>query len=149
MRSEEAVLDARLHARVRRGLRHPPNWFQLVRFGVVGASGYAVNLAVFAVAVHGLAIDYRIAAVLAFSVALANNFIWNRHWTFRAGDGHAGWQAARFLVVSLAAFAFVNLLVLQLLVVEAAMPKVPAQALAVAAATPLNFLCNRLWSFRA
>ena len=28
------------------------------------------------------------------------------------------------------------------------MAKVPAQALAVAAATPFNFLGNKLWSFR-
>jgi putative flippase GtrA len=28
------------------------------------------------------------------------------------------------------------------------MAKVPAQAIAIAAATPLNFLGNKLWSFR-
>ena len=40
------------------------------------------------------------AAVGAFCVAVTNNFFWNRHWTFRAGDGHAGFQAARFFAVS-------------------------------------------------
>ena len=39
--------------RVRHGMRHTHNWLQLVRFGAVGASGYVVNLAVFAVCVLG------------------------------------------------------------------------------------------------
>ena len=96
---------------------------------------------------HGAGFGYGVAATMAFVVALANNFFWNRAWTFRAGDGHAGFQAARFVVVSLGAFAF-NLLLLFALVEFAGVPKVPAQAIAIIAATPLNFLGNKLWSFR-
>jgi dolichol-phosphate mannosyltransferase len=128
-------------------LRHPANWLQLVRFGLVGLTGYVVNLAVFAALVHGAQVDYRVAATGAFLVAVANNFLWNRGWTFRAREGHAGFQAARFLVVSVAAF-LVNLVLLHLLVEVAGLAAVPAQALAIAAATPLNFLGNKLWSFR-
>jgi dolichol-phosphate mannosyltransferase len=113
----------------------------------VGATGYIVNLVVFTVLVHAAAVDYKLAALAAFFVALTNNFVWNRAWTFAASDGHAGFQAARFCVVSLAAFGF-NLVVLFALVEGLAMQKVPAQAIAIAAATPLNFLGNKLWSFR-
>jgi dolichol-phosphate mannosyltransferase len=145
---ERAVEPPRLRGgrRVRAGLRKPSNWLQLVRFGVVGASGYVVNLAVFALLVHGAGLHYTLAAVGAFVVALTNNFIWNRLWTFHASDGHAGFQAARFCVVSLVAFGF-NLLVLYALVDGVGMSEVPAQALAIAAATPLNFIGNKLWSF--
>jgi dolichol-phosphate mannosyltransferase len=136
-------------ARVRAGLRKPSNWLQLIRFATVGASGYVVNLGVFTLLVHGAGIDYKLAAVAAFVVALANNFVWNRAWTFTdASDGHAGFQAARFCVVSLVAFGF-NLVVLFALVEWLHVAKVPAQAIAIAAATPLNFLGNKLWSFRA
>jgi len=135
-----------IHRRVRYGLRHARNWLQFVRFGVVGASGYVVNLAIFALAVHPLAIHYRVAAVAAFLVSVMNNFWWNRHWTFAARDGHAGFQAARFFVVSLLAFLF-SYGVLVLLVEAAGFPKVPAQALAIVAATPLSFLGQKLWSF--
>ena len=138
----------RRRIRVRHALRQRANWLQLLRFAAVGASGYVVNLVVFTVAVHGAGFDYLLAAVLAFAVALANNFFWNRGWTFRAGSGHAGFQAARFLVVSLVAFGF-NVVLLYALVEYAGMPRVPAQALAIAAATPLNFIGNKLWSFRA
>jgi dolichol-phosphate mannosyltransferase len=137
----------RRRTRVRAALRTPANWLQLIRFAAVGASGYVVNLAVFTAAVHGAGFDYPVAATAAFVVALANNFFWNRGWTFRAGDGHAGFQAARFIVVSLVAFAF-NLLVLFALVELGRVAEVPAQAIAVIAATPLNFLGNKLWSFR-
>jgi putative flippase GtrA len=131
--------------RVGRGLRKPANWVQLVKFATVGASGYVVNLAVYTTLVHALDVHYILAAVLAFCVAVTNNFLWNRHWTFRAADGHMGFQAARFLTVSLIALGF-NLLVLELLV-TAGVDKVPAQALAILAATPLNFIGNKLWSF--
>jgi len=154
MSVDEAVaepgIDAprlRGQARARRALRTRSNWAQLVRFGTVGASGYVINLAVFAALVHGASTDKGIAATAAFIVALSNNFVWNRLWTFRAGDGHAGFQAARFCVVSCAAFAF-NLVVLYTLVDGLGMAEVPAQALAIATATPLNFIGNKLWSFR-
>jgi dolichol-phosphate mannosyltransferase len=142
------VAEAPPRRRVRAALRHPANWLQLIRFAAVGASGYVVNLAVFTAAVHGAGLGYVAAAVMAFVVALANNFFWNRRWTFRAHDGHAGFQAARFVVVSLGAFGF-NLLLLFALVEFAGVAEVPAQAVAIVAATPLNFLGNKLWSFRA
>ena len=136
-----------LRPRLARALRDPGSWAQLLRFGLVGASGYVVNLVVFAAAVEGAGLHHRVAAVLAFAVALSNNFMWNRMWTFRARDGHLGFQAMRFLVVSLGAF-LVSLAVLELLVSVAGAPEVPAQALAIVCATPLNFAGNRLWSFR-
>lgn len=147
MPDEARTAELTLPLRVRHGLRRPANWLALVRFGLVGASGYAINLAVFAASVHRLGLDYRLAATAAFLVAVTNNFVLNRHWTFSAGHGHVGFQAARFLAVSLAAFAL-NLAVLELLVSLAHLPELAAQALAIVAATPLSFAGNKLWSFR-
>src|SRR5688500_1959359 len=133
--------------RVRHGLRRPANWFQLVRFSVVGGTGYVINLAVYSVLVEIAELHYIGAAVLAFCVAVTNNFLLNRHWTFRAAEGSAAFQAPRFLTVSLIALGF-NLLVLELLVGAFGVHKILAQAAAVLAATPLNFVGNKLWSFR-
>ncbi len=134
--------------RVRAGLRVGDNWFQLLRFAVVGGCGFVVNLTVFSLLVHAAGQDYRLANVAAYLVAVTNNFALNRAWTFRhdAAGGHAGFQAARFFVVSLAA-QVVSLVILEVLVVGADTPKLIAQAIAVGAATPLNFLGNKLWSF--
>jgi putative flippase GtrA len=134
--------------RLLHGMRRPANWLQLVQFGLVGGLGFVVNLLVYTLCVHTVGIDYHVAAAFAWLVAVLHNFILNRHWTFNAGEGRAHHQAARFLLVSLIAFGF-SQLVLTLLVELAGLPKVPAQALAVAASMPLNFLGNKLWSFRA
>jgi putative flippase GtrA len=144
MNTEELVMPLRV--RVGLGLRRRANWYELVRFGLVGASGYAVNLAVFTFLVHGAAVNYRLAALGAFLVAVSNNFLWNRVWTFRVGYGHAGFQAARFLVVSVAALGL-NLTVLELLVAAGGLAEVPAQAIAIACAMPVSFLGNKLWTF--
>jgi putative flippase GtrA len=135
-----------VHQRVRAGLRRPHNWLQLVKFCAVGASGYAVNLAVFYVCVEVLDLHHLVGATVAFVVAVTNNFWWNRHWTFRARSGRASFQAPRFFAVSIAAFLFAAT-VLELLVSVAGMPELPAQAIAIAAATPLNFIGNKMWSF--
>jgi putative flippase GtrA len=136
------------YVRVLHGLRRPANWLQLVRFGVVGGSGFVVNLLVYALCAQALGIDYRLANILAWLVAVLNNFLLNRHWTFDAAAGSVRFQAIRFFVVSLVAEGF-SLLLLTALVEGAGVAKVPAQALAVAASMPLNFLGNKLWSFRA
>ena len=137
-----------IHRRLRAGLRVGANWLQLVRFGLVGGSGFVVNLLVFWALVHPAGVDYRLANIAAYLVAVTNNFTWNRRWTFRddAVGGHAGFQAARFFVVSLVA-QLVALAILEALVRGADAPKLTAQALAVLAATPLNFAGNKLWSF--
>jgi putative flippase GtrA len=142
----EALERLRSRDRLRRGVRHAPNWWQLARFTAVGASGYVVNLVTFALCVHALDLDYRLAAFVSFLVAVSNNFWWNRLWTFDARDGHAGEQALRFLVISVAAFV-VNLVILEVLVITGDLKEVVAQAIAVAAATPCNFLGNKLWTF--
>ncbi len=138
----------RPHVRLLHGLRRPANWLQLIRFGLVGGVGFVINVAVYALCVHALGLDYHVAAVLAWLVAVINNFALNRRWTFDARAGRAHFQAIRFLAISLVALGF-SLLLLMLLVESAGVAKIPAQALAVAASMPLNFLGNKLWSFRA
>lgn len=132
--------------RIRAAARRPASWLQLLKFGVVGGSGYLINLAVFAVLAGVFGLHHLVAAVGAFCVALANNFLWNRHWTFEAGHGHPGFQAARFVAVSVAAL-LINLVVLEMLISGASMGDLPAQAIAVAVAMPFNFLGNKLWTF--
>ena len=136
-----------VHHRVRHGMRRPHNWVQLIKFSGVGATGYVINLAVYSALLKGAGVHYRTAAVLAFCVAVTNNFMWNRHWTFRARHGHAGFQAARFFAVSITTF-LVALGILQLLVDNTSLPTIVAQAISIVAATPLNFIGNKMWTFR-
>jgi putative flippase GtrA len=119
---------------------------QLAKFSVVGASGYVVNLAVYAALLKGANLHYALAATCSFVVAVTNNYTWNRLWTFHAQRGHYGWQGLRFLVVALVAYG-VNLILLSALI-GLGVDKILSQAIAVVLVTPLNFVGNKLWSFR-
>jgi putative flippase GtrA len=132
--------------RIHLGTRKPANWAQLFKFGLVGVTGYLINLAVFALLTQVADVHHIAAAVGAFCVAVSNNFVLNRHWTFRARDGHAGFQAARFFTVSVVGLG-INLAILQLLVAGIGLAEVPSQAIAVALSMPVNFLGNKLWTF--
>jgi putative flippase GtrA len=132
-------------ARVRAGLRKRKNWEQLVKFCAIGATGYAVNLAVFSILVVGIGIHYIPAAICSFLVAVTNNYTWNRLWTFRDQRGHVAYQGMRFLVVSTFALG-ANLIVLEALV-RGGLTEVVAQAIAIVLVTPVNFVGNKLWSF--
>jgi putative flippase GtrA len=142
-RSTTAVIPR--GTRARRALRAPQNWLQLAKFCAVGASGYVVNLAVYALLVHS-GWHYSVAAACSFLVAVTNNYTWNRLWTFRGQRGHIAYQGLRFLVVALIALA-ANELILAALV-SAGVGKVTAQAIAIVLVTPVNFVGNKLWSFR-
>jgi len=133
-------------ARVDAALRRRANWEQLVKFCLVGATGYAVNLAVYTALLRGADLHYMPAAIGSFLVAVSNNYWWNRHWTFRGQRGHLVFQGLRFLVVSTMALG-ANLIVLYLLV-KAGLGEVVAQAIAIMLVTPVNFVGNKLWSFR-
>jgi dolichol-phosphate mannosyltransferase len=135
--------------RVHLGTRKPANWLQLFHFAVVGGTGYVVNLIVFTLLAKGADLNHLLAAVGAFVVAVTNNFLLNRHWTFRrqgSKESHAGFQAARFFTVSVVGLG-VNLAILELLVSAAGLAELPSQAIAVALATPVNFIGNKLWTF--
>lgn len=135
--------------RIHLGTQKPRNWLQLIHFVVVGGSGYVVNLIVFTLLAKGADVNHLLAAVGAFAVAVTNNFMLNRHWTFRhqgSTESHAGFQAARFLTVSMVGLG-VNLLVLAGLVDGGGVSELPAQAIAVAVATPVNYIGNKLWTF--
>ena len=136
---------AELAYRIGAAARRPATWVQLLKFGIVGGLGYLINLAVFAV-LTGLGVHHTIAAVGAFAVAVSNNFLWNRYWTFGPGEGPAHFQAARFFAVSLASLGL-NIAILELLISNQVTGELTAQAIAVAAAMPFNFIGNKLWTF--
>ncbi len=138
--------DSAARNRLGNALRTRANWAQLARFCVVGASGYIVNLVVYALLLRGADLHYTVAAIGSFFVAVTNNYAWNRAWTFRDRRGSVVFQGLRFFVVSLLALG-ANLIVLHVLVVLG-VGELTAQAIAIVLVTPVNFVGNRLWSFR-
>ncbi len=147
--SARAMDRARLaYRRTMYEVRHPENHKQAVRFLCVGASGYAINFVSFWILLHAAGLDYKLAFCGAFAIASTNNFFWNRHWTFKAHHDHYGRQAVRFFVISAVVALFAYLILIGL-VAATNMWKVPADAIAWIVVTPISFLVQKLWSFKA
>ena len=100
MTEETLALTLPWHLRARMWLTHPATWVQVGSFLAVGGVGYVVNLAIYALAVHALRLDYRDSAVVAFAVALTTTFVLNRRYTFGATNGEMHQQAWRYVLVS-------------------------------------------------
>jgi putative flippase GtrA len=108
---------------------------------------------------------YHVFSTVAFLVANLWNFQLNRSWTFKSA-GTASWRRGygTFLTVGLAAQAL-GLLVLTMLVHPQSPVSLPtglldgsslarsrelwAQAMTIAIVTPVSFVGNKLWTFRA
>jgi len=146
MEERDAAVTAGLRDRISQALRLRSNWEELAKFCAVGASGYIVNLLVYVALLDAANLHYRLAASGSFLVAVTNNYLWNRLWTFRRDRGHFGHQGLRFLVVS--AIVYVGNLAILTLLVELGAGKIVAQAIAIVLVTPANFIGNKLWSFR-
>lgn len=117
---------------------------QFLRFCLVGASGYAVNLAVYAALVAS-GLHYLAAAAISFLVAAGSNYLWNRTWTFRTFRAPVLGQSARALVVSGLSLGANQLFLLAL--VAAGAGHLVAQAVAILLVTPFSFTANKLWAF--
>ena len=128
----------------RRGLR------QFIKFGIVGASGFIVNLVIFTAlqrldSDHAVASHYYVIYSIAFLSGGVSNYFLNRMWTFRS-NAHAGKEGAQFLTVSLIA------LVVGLLVSYLAQPYLghghKTWFVSVCAGIVVNFFINKYWTFR-
>jgi putative flippase GtrA len=119
---------------------------QALRFCAVGLLGTVVNLAVYGTLVAQAGVAPPVAAIAGFLVAVTQNHMLNRVWTFADRSGRYLPQGARFLAISLVALA-INLAVLRALL-AAGVGHLAAQVLGIGAATPVGFVVNRSWTFK-
>ncbi|MGB8265660.1 MAG: GtrA family protein [Candidatus Velthaea sp.] len=129
----------------RRGVR------QFVKFGIVGASGFAVNFVIFTLLqlvdqAHAEAAHYYVIYSIAFLSGGVSNYFLNRIWTFRS-TGHAGQEGAKFLSVSV--LALIVGLGVSWLVAPYLGHGHKAWFVATLAGIVVNFFINKYWTFRA
>jgi putative flippase GtrA len=128
----------------RRGVR------QFLKFGLVGASGFVVNLIVFTllqrvIPDHARPLQYNVIYTLAFLSGGISNYYFNRIWTFRS-TGHAVREGAQFLTVS--ALALLVGLVVSALVSPWLGHGHRTWFLGTVAGMFVNFFVNKYWTFR-
>ena len=127
---------------------------QFVKFAVVGGIGTIVNLAVLKASLFlwgrlvgdpTLTVELM-ASGLAFAVAVVNNYLLNRWWTFRSTGSFAG-EFLKFLIVSVAGLGL-NELAFWVFRGQIGIGVLISQCLAILCVLPFNFIVNKLWSFR-
>jgi putative flippase GtrA len=128
-----------------RGLR------QFVKFGIVGASGFIVNLVIFTllqrvVPNHASNPQYYFIYAAAFLSGGVSNYALNRIWTFRS-SAHPGREGAQFMSVSLMA------LCVGLFISWLGQPYLghghKLWFVSTVGAIFVNFFVNKYWTFRS
>jgi dolichol-phosphate mannosyltransferase len=125
---------------------------QFVKFCLVGLSGLIVDTAVLISFVELLSFDPRIAAIIAFVVAVTWNYLLNRVWTFEHAQYiKISYSYSSFVMVCLLGLG-VRIGIMHLLIEYGAMGKgrlyVLASIIGIIAATVFNFLGSKYVAFR-
>lgn len=119
----------------------------LLKFGLVGASGVAVDFGITWLLKEKVKMHKYAANSLGFMCAASNNFIWNRLWTFQSNDPDIAQQYLVFILVSLGGLAFNNA-ALWFFHDKRKMPFYVSKILAVLVAMFWNFFGYKFLAFR-
>jgi len=120
---------------------------QFLKFCVVGTVGTAIDFSLLYLLVEFAHVWYLLAATISFIVAVINNYIFNKFWTFKDRDKDFLRQFGRFLVVSIIGLGL-NVLILYVLVEFAGMWYILAKVLATGVVLIWNFFANKYWTFK-
>ena len=143
------------------------NQFRYIKFGIVGASGTVVNIAVLKIAqttifngIESPKVQLGLSLVLAIFIATLSNFTWNRLWTWAdrqealAQDLGAPKaplperltiQFGRYCAASWFGMAFQFVVTIWL---SHYMVDWLANVISIVAASVINFLANDRWTFK-
>jgi putative flippase GtrA len=125
---------------------HRRTLLESIRFVIVGVMNTAITLGlIYGITAAGL--SYLIANAVGYLAGFVNSFVMNRQWTFRS-SGHPGKQAVLFSLV----FALSYGIQFVALLVQTEWLGVPvwlAQAVSMVLYTAVNFLLNKIVTFRS
>jgi putative flippase GtrA len=119
---------------------------EFVKFCIVGSTGTVIHLGILYVLTEVFHIWYIISATAGFCVAVANNFVWNKYWTFQNRAPEIPRQFVSYFVINVISLA-INLSVLYVLTEYGGMWYMAAQVVAILVALSNNFLGNKKFTF--
>jgi putative flippase GtrA len=120
-----------------------------LKFNAVGGIGIAVQLAVLVGLKNGLHFDYLWATVWAVEAAVIHNFLWHERITW--ADRATGKNFERFIRFNLTtgALSIAGNLALMKILVDAGLPYLVANGIAIATCSIANFLVSDRFVFQA
>lgn len=120
---------------------------EIIRFAIVGTANFLIIMAVSWLLMHLFGINFYVANIIAYVLALVNNFYWNRIWVFRSTGERMGRQALMFLAAYGIAY-LVQLGVIAVLVQWLGVNKDLANFIGLFPFGATNFLLNKFFAFR-
>lgn len=138
---------------------------RFLKFALVGLSGTVVDFSIFNLCISLLQFDPVIASVCSFSVAVVNNFIWNRNWTYpESKTTSIGPQLVKFAVISVIGllirtplFTYLehpiiklaeNLVSPDFVLTPATIGHNVSLAISIVVVLFWNYFANRLWTYK-
>lgn len=118
---------------------------QLVKFGIVGLSNTAVTAAALFILISLLKVDPLVANPIGYILGLINSFIFNKFWTFKSSS-HPLREALLFLIVF--AISFTPQFFLYKYLLNIGFSELIATAVGMVVYTMINFIGNRLLTFK-
>lgn len=120
---------------------------EIIRFAIVGIANFLIIMAFSWLLMHLFGINFYVANIVAYVLALVNNFYWNRIWVFRSTGERMGRQALMFLAAYGIAY-LVQLGVIAVLVQWLGVNKDLANFIGLFPFGATNFLLNKFFAFR-
>ena len=124
---------------------------RFIKFCIVGASGFGVNVGLLALFVEIAGMNKVWAQIPSYQISILTNFAFNEFWTFsdRRTPGLRSFlmRAIKFNLVSQVGWG-INLGVYYLALNVAGIYYIVSQIIAIAVATMWNFLSNVIWTWR-
>jgi len=132
-----------------------PNFFEFIKFAIVGVTGTIVDFGVYAILTRLFYLHYLPATAISVFLAIINNFILNKYWTFKQGNSsNLKQESVKFFVVSVINY-FLNLLITYIVIEHThsellfgAQEDFFAKAVAIGIVLFSNYFANKYWTFR-
>lgn len=144
-------------------LHDPQERIKFIRFAIVGTIGSVVDFGVFNLLATLLKVPAVPASMVSFALAVVNNFIWNRYWTYpETRHVPVTKQLTQFAIVSVAGlgirtplFALIEKPLIQLadrFIPNVLTPTIVGHNVALAFVILVvllwNYFVNRKWTFK-
>ena len=124
---------------------------RFIKFGIVGGSGIFVDMGLLLFLTEVAGIFYILSGILAFTLAVINNFIWNDLWTWsdRRESGIKAYllKLFKFFLVSSLAGA-IKISILWFLTDFYNVHYLLSNLIGIAVGMVLNYSINNFWTFK-
>ncbi|PWS27384.1 glycosyl transferase family 2 [Pedobacter yonginense] len=121
---------------------------RILKFGLTGLFGMAIDFGATWLFKEKIKVNKYVANAIGFSLAVTNNYLINRIWTFQSTNAHWGTEFSKFLVVSLIGLGLNTIIIYLFHQRKNGANFYVAKFFAIIIVFVWNFLANMLFTFK-